>query len=139
MDLRDKIIACYAKSDNLTNDYFDGMAAYEAGDQKTGDKKFADAESYYGDAFHTCDKEVIDALNEWKEKVDDLSNIKDWDKISARIYEAHKDELNADIQLEFKWWDAAVYFNSGMYAGRFQKVFLDDAPNAIVDELLSLI
>ena len=138
-DYRDKIVACYKSNNKLEDDYFNAMAAYEAGDQKKGDDLFADAAQYYEDAFSGCDKDITDALGEWNDKLTALGQIKDWDKISAKIYDAHKDELNADIGLEFKWWDAAVYFNSGMYAGRFHKVFIDNAPEAIIGEMLTYI
>jgi len=42
-EMRDAIIACYKVNDSLTADYYDGMAAYQSGDSKTGDAKFNDA------------------------------------------------------------------------------------------------
>jgi len=136
-DFRDEIVACYKANNKLEDDYFNGMAAYEAGDSEKGDGLFSDATKYYDDAFGGCDKDVTDALGAWNDKIQALAEIKDWDKISAKIYEAHKTELDADVALEFKWWDGAVYFNSGMYAGRFQKVFLDNAPEEIIAEMLA--
>ena len=115
------------------------MADYEAGKQKRGDKKFADAGGRIYDAIRGCDQEIIDIFNDWNKKLGPLHEMKHWNKISDKIYKHHKDEIDADISLEFKWWDSAVYFNSGMYSGRFQKVFLDNAPEYIIGEMLSFI
>jgi len=114
------------------------MKFYEAGKQEKGDEKFADAGSRIYDALAECDQEIIDTFKEWNDKIGALHEMKDWDKIQKKIYKHHKDEVDSDIKLEFKWWDDAVYFNSGMYSGRFQKVFLDHAPEYIIDEMLSL-
>jgi len=41
------------------------MADYEAGKQKRGDKKFADAGGRIYDAIRGCDQEIIDIFNDW--------------------------------------------------------------------------
>ena len=80
---RDEIMACYTPNADLTSDYYEGMAAFEANDQKTGTAKFNDAQQYYGDAFAKCSKKVTDPLTEYTNKVNDLSKIANWSKISA--------------------------------------------------------
>jgi len=62
--------------------------------------------------------------------------MKDWDKISAKIYKANKAVCDQDIEYEFKTWNEGIYFDSGMFAGRFQKIFLDNAPQEVVTSLL---
>ena len=130
-EMRDAIVACYKVNDDLTNDYFEGMAAYESGDIHTGEKRFSDAEHHYDDAFGGCSREVTDALTSWKDKVDKMMAMDDWDKISAKIYADNKDVLDQDIQFEFKTWDEGVYFDAGMFAGRYEKVFLDNIPKSV--------
>lgn len=88
----------------------------------------ADASDLYSSALHECSTKVTDPMTAWKQKVDDLGKIKDWDKVSAQIYKDHKDEVDLDIKDEFVWWDKSVQFNSGMFAGRMQKIFIDNAP-----------
>jgi len=104
------------------------MAAYEKGDQETGDKKFADAKDKYDIALHACDKKVTDPIVEWSKKWNDLESRDDWDKISKDITESQKDVLEDDVKQSFYWWDKPVPFNAGMFMGRWQKVFLDNAP-----------
>ena len=42
-DLRNALMSCIKVDDDLTNDMYDGMAAYEKGDNDTGKKKMHDA------------------------------------------------------------------------------------------------
>lgn len=128
LEYRDKIVGCYKTNVNITNDYYDGMAAYKSGNSTAGDAKFNDARQYYDDAFSGCASDVTDALTKWTDKVDALANIKNWDQVSKQIYTQHKDVLDQDIQFEFMYWDQGVYYNAGMYGGRFDKTFLDYAP-----------
>ena len=55
---------------------------------------------------------------------------KDWDKNSKKIYDDNKKEIDDDVALEIQWFDGAKFnaFNSGMYAGRVDKIFLDNSP-----------
>ena len=81
-DLRDKIIACYTENDIITQDYFDGMAAYSKGDTETATAKFNDAGEHYDEAFANCDSSITDVLTQWKTKLTDLEKIDNWDTIS---------------------------------------------------------
>jgi hypothetical protein len=56
----------------------------------------------------------------------------DWPQISKEIYEANKDLIDRDVDLEFREWKEGVFFNSGMFAGQLSKVFLANIPT---DEL----
>ena len=52
----------------------------------------------------------------------------DWPQLSKQIYEANKTIVDRDIDLEFREWTQGVFFNSGMFAGEIQKIFLDNMP-----------
>jgi len=119
---------CYKVDKNITDDVYDAMEAYEKNDYDTAQKKWDDADKYWPDALASCKKEATDALDAWGKKVKDMQAMKDWDKIAAKIYQDNKKEMEADVRLEFTWWDKGAQFNSGMYAGRVDKVFLDNAP-----------
>jgi len=53
-DKRDYIIDCYQMNDDLTNALYDGMEAYIAGDQETGDSKMKSTKDLYATALATC-------------------------------------------------------------------------------------
>ena len=44
------------------------------------------------------------------------------------IYSNNEDLIDRDNQLVIREWDQGVFFNSGMFTGQIQKVYLDNAP-----------
>ena len=67
-------------------------------------------------------------MNAWSKKTEDLAKRDDWAQLSQEIYEANKDVIDRDMELELSQWKLGVFFNSGMFAGQLIKVFLDNAP-----------
>ena len=126
-DDRDYILDCYAPSEDLTNALYDGMEAYMKGDTETGDKKMADTKPLFETALATCTK-VSAAFEEWGKKFDDLKARSDWDQISKQIYEDNKALVDRNVGFEFEAWKEGVYFNSGMFAGSIEYLFLSKAP-----------
>jgi len=126
-------MTCFKANDDLTNDYYDAMAAYENGDTATGDSKFDDAEQYYDDAFGGCEKAVTDALSQWGDKLKNMKSRDDYSDVSEQIYNAHKDEIDLNVSLMFKTWDEGVFYNAGMFAGRIDKIMLDNLPQQLND------
>ena len=124
-DLRNSMMSCIKVDDDLTNDMYDGMAAYEKGDMDTGKKKMDDAQKKYESVLAGCDASVTDVLKSWTDKMTDLVSRKDWEDFEKKVYDANKKEIDDNVHNEFKWWDAGVFFNSGMFAGRTDKIFLD--------------
>lgn len=115
------------------------MADYEKDDEKDGDAKFDDAQKYYGKALKKCAASVTDTLDQWETKMEDLTKIKDWDKLQAKIYADNKATIDADTGYMFKSWDEGVYFNAGLFAGRIDQIFLANAPAEMVAEVLKLL
>ena len=124
-DLRNSMMSCIKFDEDLTNDMYEGMAAYEKGDMDTGKKKMDDAQKKYEKALAGCDTTVTDPLKSWTDKMTDLVSRKDWEDFEKKVYDANKKEIDDNIHNEFKWWDASVFFNAGMFAGRTDKIFLD--------------
>jgi len=127
-EVRDKLMTCFKANNDLTDDYYEAMAAYENGDTSTGDSKFDDAEQYYNDAFGDCEKAVTDALSQWGDKLKNMKSRDDYSDVSEQIYNAHKDEIDLNVSLMFKTWDEGVFYNAGMFAGRIDKIMLDNLP-----------
>ena len=67
-------------------------------------------------------------MGEWAQKFDDLTKIADWSKVAAQIYQANKAVVDPDIKNELLEWEEGVFFNSGMFAGQMEKIFLDAVP-----------
>ena len=127
VDIRNDLMACIAEDENLTNDMYDGMHAYEAGDMDKAGKLMKDAKTLYAKALNGCPSKVTDPLNEWGNKVEKLTERSDWEDLQKTIYFKNKEEITKDSELEFKWWDSGNFFNAGMFGGRIEKVFLDNA------------
>lgn len=72
-----------------------------------------------------CDASVTDVLDKWQKKMNDLVSRKDYVEFQAKVYKANKKLIDDNFSNELKWWDDGVFFNSGMFAGRNDKIFLD--------------
>ena len=128
VELRDEILKCYKENDTLTKDVYDAMDAFGKGDMAAGNKAWADASDRFPTAFADCPATVNDPLNDWGNQIEELSERKDWVKIETKIYKDNKAEIDQNTAFEFKTWKEGVYFNTGMFAGRTDKIMLDNAP-----------
>lgn len=52
----------------------------------------------------------------------------DWKDVAQKIYTDNKDVIDRDVDLELREWKQGVWFNSGMFAGNVEKIFLDARP-----------
>jgi hypothetical protein len=138
-NMQDAIVACYTRNDDLTAAYYDAQAAFVAGDSQTGYSKLNDAKQYYDAFFANCGTGVTDPLTQWSDNIDALAQIDDWDTISAQIYLDNKQILDDDLSYEVNSWNRGVFFDAGMFAGRYQLIFYEQAPAQIIDEMLSYI
>ena len=105
-----------------------------------GDSVSADAQS----AGHVISAEVKGALESEpaaaiQDNIDALAQIDNWDTISAQIYLDNKQILDDDLSYEVNSWNRGVFFDAGMFAGRYQLIFYEQAPAQIIDEMLSYI
>ena len=128
MDKRMDIMKCYKVSDDLTNTLYDAMEAYISGDQKTGDAKMKDTKPLYETALKGCDAEITGAMKKIADQADALIGRKDWDKIAKEIYDDNKVMIDRDVDLELREWKQGVFFNSGMFAGNVEEIFIKNAP-----------
>jgi len=128
MDKRMDIMKCYKVSDDLTNTLYDAMEAYISGDQKTGDAKMKDTKPLYETALKGCDAEITGAMKKIADQADALIGRKDWDKLAKKIYDDNKVMIDRDVDLELREWKQGVFFNSGMFAGNVEEIFIKNAP-----------
>ena len=91
------MMSCIKVDDDLTNDMYDGMAAYEKGDMDTGKKKMDDAQKKYESVLAGCDASVTDVLKSWTDKMTDLVSRKDWEDFEKKVYDANKKEIDDNI------------------------------------------
>ena len=128
-DERNQILECFTESEDLTNALYDAMEAYIAGDEKTGDVKMKETKALYKTAMAGCGQ-IAEAMGVMAKRLDDMEARQDWDKLSQEIYQANKDVIDRDNNLVFSQWSDGVFFNSGMFAGQIEKIFLDATPEA---------
>ena len=128
--IRNEMVACGKTDDSLTDDVYAAMIALGKGDSKTANDKWNDATPKYTKALADCGKDVKDPLDKWGDAINKMVTEKDWDKNSKKIYDDNKKEIDDDVALEIQWFDGDKFnpFNSGMYAGRVDKIFLDNSP-----------
>ena len=65
--------------------------------------------------------------------MDNMTSSKDWDTQESKIYEANKTVIDKNNKLKFRTWYDAVPFNTGMFSGRVDKIFLDGTSNQLGD------
>ena len=126
--LRDDILDCYKKDKELTKDCYRGMNKYMKGKTQQGNTKWEDAYKRYPATLAECGSDITGAWDEWTKKMGDLVSISDWNNIEDQIYEANKTQVDANTSYQFKTWTEGVFYNSGMFAGRNDKIFLENAP-----------
>ena len=126
-DKRDYILSCYTVNDDLTNTLYEAMEAYIDGDQKTGDDKMGKTKDFYSDALKKCD-DVSDDMKNIDEKAQALVKRDDWKDVAAKIYKENKSVIDRDVDLELREWKQKVFFNSGMFAGQVEEIFISNAP-----------
>ena len=130
-DKRDDILDCFKTDEDLTNTLYNAMEAYIAGDTTSGDAKISETKPLYEKALAGCG-DIAVHMGEWAQKTDDMMERSDWQQISQEIYQANKDLIDRDVDLELREWQEGVFFNSGMFAGQISQVFLSNLP---ADEL----
>jgi len=138
VDFRDDIMDCYTVNSDITTSYYGAMADFKAGNFSDGDAKLDTAGQFYDAAFANCDSSVTDALSQWADKVKEMKSADNWDDVSEQIYTDNKAKVDADSGYMFNSWDRGVFFDSGLFAGRIDKLFLDNVPAEQVAALLAL-
>ena len=133
---QDEIVACYTTNDDLTADFYDAQAAFASGDQTTGWSKLSDAKQYYDAAFANCGTDITTPLTQWMNKVDALADLDNWDTVSAQIYANNKEFLDASLGYEENSWNRGVFFDAGMFAGRYELIFVEQAPAQMIENIL---
>lgn len=128
IEFRDEVMKCYKQDDNITKDFYDGMAAYMKGDSDAGTKAFNDARKRYHTAYAGCDKKITKPFVDATDKMDALVSRKDWEDIEEKIYKENKKVVDQNTTYEFKEWKEGVFYNSGMFAGATDLIFLKNAP-----------
>ena len=127
VNIRFEMEDCFIKSEELTNTVYDAMDAWKAGDMQKVQDEWAKTGPMYTTALAKCPKDTVqDPIEEWSKKVTDMSQASDWPTQEKDIYEKNKKEIDDNTKEEFYFWfDKPTWFNSGMYAGRTDKIFLD--------------
>ena len=49
----------------------------------------------------------------------------DWEHFAEKVYKDNKREIERNIDLTLREWESGNFFNSGLFDGQWQKVFLD--------------
>ena len=121
------MLKCFKDDEQLTNDLYDAMEAYIAGDSKTGDQKMKESKQLWDTAMSGCG-DIAEKMGKISQKFDKITQSSDWDEVSKKIYLANKDVIDRDVSLELREWTNGVFFNSGMFAGQIEKFFLEAEP-----------
>ena len=122
---------CYDPNEDLMNKLYDSMEAYISGDTIKGDAKMAEAKPLFSKTMHgpfTACGEIRDQIDQWMQKGDDMIARSDWPQISEKIYADNKAMIDKDISEEFRLWGLGAWEWSGMFAGKIEKIFLDNLP-----------
>ena len=127
-DDRDELLKCFKQSDDLTNKLYDAMESIIDGDVDEGDKKMAETRPLFETAIAGCNQDILKKMGDNDKKFEDLKARSDWATIRMDIYNKHKDVIDRDSQLAMREWKEGVFFNTGMFFGDVEKVFLDNAP-----------
>ena len=127
MDKRDDIIACFTPSHDLMKYVYHAMNQYIKGNKHKGDEAWEKAIELYEPALAECDLHSIkEPLHNYRHRMSEMVADKKWSKKEHKIYEAHKDVIDEANELQFKTWWEGVPFDSGMFAGRIDAIFLDN-------------
>ena len=125
IDKRDAILSCFEPSTDLMNRVYHAMNQYIKGNKDKGDDAWKEAIELYKPALAGCDAQgITEPLQEFKQKMADMTGDKKWHKKSERIYNDNKAEIDESNKNQFKTWWEGVPFDSGMFAGRIDEVYL---------------
>ena len=102
-DKRDDLMQCYQTDSNLTDTLYDAMEAYIAGDSETADAKIRETKPLYVKALSGCGK-LAESIGNWAKRTDDMMSRSDWTTFSKHVYEAHRDTIDRDGDLELREW-----------------------------------
>ena len=124
---RDAILECFEPSTDLMNRVYHAMNQYIKGNKDKGDEAWKEAIELYKPALAKCDAEGITTpLEEYRQKMVDMVSDKKWEKKSERIYSENKEVIDETNRNQFKTWWEGVPFDSGMFAGRIDAIYLDN-------------
>ena len=80
----------------------------------------------YPHALTDCGNDITEHLAYFSKRMDDMVHMPHWEKQEEKIYAEYKAVIDQNTEYEFKTWKERVYFNSGMFAGETDKIFLDN-------------
>lgn len=125
IDTRDALTECFKADEDLMNDVYDGMQHYFDGEKSAGDKDWIAARKLFPHALADCDKDITDALTSWSKKMDEMIHKKEWDTAEDKIYQDNKTVIDWNNSNSFTTWNNGVPFQTGMFTGANDKIFLD--------------
>ena len=64
-------------------------------------------------------------MNQWARRVKDRKARSDWEQFAEQVYKDNKREVERNIDLEIREWKQDQFFNSGLFLGQLEKIFLD--------------
>ena len=100
------------------------MESFIAGDKKSGEAYMAGAKPLFRRALLSC-QQLNSHIADWGRRVEDMMARPDWEHFAEKVYKDNKREIERNIDLTLREWESGNYFNSGLFDGQWQKVFLD--------------
>ena len=127
MDKRDAIVDCFTPSHDLMKEVYHAMNQYVKGNKDKGDEAWEKAIELYKPALENCDLHSIqEPLNTYRNRMSEMVADPKWHKKEHRIYENNREVIDQSNVNQFKTWWEGVPFDSGMFAGRIDAIFLDN-------------
>ena len=124
-DKRAKVHECFVADRKLTNKLYNAMESYIAGDRKSGDAFMAQTRPLFNNALSRCDQ-LDSHVKDWARRIDEMMARSDWEQFALKVYKTNKREVERNIDLELREWQQGQFFNSGLFGGQLEKVFLDE-------------
>ena len=84
----------------------------------------ADTRKLFKQALSGC-RQLDFHMNKWARRVKDMKARPDWEQFAEQVYKENKREVDRNIDLELREWKQDQFFNSGLFLGQLEKVFLD--------------
>ena len=126
-DKRDKILDCYEPSRELSTLLNEGMQGMIDGlPKEQAEKKMNKATRLMAKALKSCHRLDYHMFEKQADILDEVSDRLDIDEeFMKHVFSEYGDELMRDAQLWMREWKQGVPFNSGMFFGQFEKIFVD--------------
>ena len=94
--------------------------------KEQAEKKMNKATRLMAKALKSCHRLDYHMFEKQADILDEVSDRLDIDEeFMKHVFSEHGDELMRDTQLWIKEWKQGVPFNSGMFFGQFEKIFVD--------------